>query len=238
VSVLQRTIIPKAGPKPPMPAENLEVALSYICCSTCGCQLATTPQGVARFDPVTSMLPLVIPSKTFTDGKGPFNATVFDTGPAGLSYGTDRVLYVGNVNVNGDYYRLDLGTAIESQIATFPARVHASTPFDAITMLVALEGGEIDLLRLTDGTSIKWATSDQPVTGLVRDFFDGAVYVARRDDAIWRYTAEGTGALFQMAKNPSRIAIAPDGFLYALEIPPPFADQTPTVERFALPLTR
>src|SRR4029078_9728598 len=104
-------------------------------------------------------------------------------------------LYVGNVNVNGDYYRLDLGTAIESQITTFPARVYASTPFDAITMLVALEGGEIDLLRLTDGTSIKWATSDQPVTGLVRDFFDGAVYVARLDNAIWRYTAEGTGAL-------------------------------------------
>jgi hypothetical protein len=242
VSVLQQIVVPKSGKPTPPPdpptATGLDVALTYICCATCGCQLGSTPQGVAHFDAMTSMLPLVIPSKTFTTGMGPFNATGFDTGPAGLSYGTDRVLYVGNVDVNGDYYRLDLASTSQTLVTTFASRVYASAPFDAITMLVALEGGEIRSLRLKDGSSTLWTTSDNPVVGMVRDFFDGSVYVSRRDDTIWKYDAAGTGALFQTAKNPARISIAPDGYLYGLEIPPPFGDQTPTVARWQLPLTR
>ncbi|MFO0763061.1 MAG: hypothetical protein U0359_41880 [Byssovorax sp.] len=246
VAVLQQITIPKSGhpqgasppPGPPDPGDLLDVALTYICCSTCGCQLQSTPQGVAHFDPMTSMIPMVIPSQTFTDGAGPFNSKVIDTGPAGLSYGTDRVLYVGNVNTNGDYYRLDLKAQAPTLVTTFAARVYASTPFDAVTMLVALEGGEIRLLRLTDGTDKLWATSDQPVTGMIRDFFDGAVYVARRDNGIWKYDEGGQGALFQTAASPARVSIAPDGFLYALELKPNFADTTPTVARYALPLTR
>ncbi|MEO7328359.1 MAG: hypothetical protein ABI193_07265 [Minicystis sp.] len=246
VSVLQQISIPKSGhgtitppdPVPPNPQDLLDVALTYICCSTCGCQLQSTPQGVAHFEPMTSMIPLVIPSQTFTDGAGPFGAKVIDTGPAGLTYGTDRVLYVGNVNVNGDYYRLDLKTAQPTLVTTFASRVYASTPFDAITMLVALEGGEIHLLRLTDGSAKLWATSEQPVTGLVRDFFDGAIYVARSDKALFKYDEAGKGALFQTTVGPARISIAPDGFLYALELKANFADTTPTVARFPLPLTR
>ncbi len=244
VSVLQQISIPKSGhgtippPGPPDPQDLLDVALTYICCSTCGCQLQSTPQGVAHFEPMTSMIPMVIPSQTFTDGKGPFGGKVIDTGPAGLTYGTDRVLYVGNVNVNGDYYRLDLKAAAPTLVTTFAARVYASTPFDAITMLVALEGGEIHLLRLSDGSSKLWATSDQPVTGLVRDFFDGAIYVARSDKALWKYDEAGAGALFQTAQSPARISIAPDGYLYALELKANFADTTPTVARFQLPTTR
>jgi hypothetical protein len=217
---------------------GLDVALTYICCSTCGCELTTTPQGVAHLNPVTQQIPLVIPSSTFTNGTGPFGAAVFDTGPAGLSYGTDLVLYVGNVDTNGDYYSLDLMSQKQTLVTTFSARVYASAPFDAITQIVALEGGAIVLLRITDGKSTAWATSSSPVTGLTRDFFDGSVYVARRDGAIWRYDATGTGALYQTATNPSRIAIAPDGYLYALQIPSPYADVTPTVQRWQLPATR
>jgi hypothetical protein len=245
VSVLQQISIPKSGhgtftpPDPgPPPMDLLDVALTYICCSTCGCQLQSTPQGVAHFEPMTSMIPMVIPSQTFTDGAGPFGSKVIDTGPAGLTYGTDRVLYVGNVNLNGDYYRLDLQAQQPTLVTTFAARVYASAPFDAITMLVALEGGEIRLLRLSDGSSKLWATSDQPVIGLVRDFFDGSTYVARRDKGLWKYDEAGQGALFQTAQNPARISIAPDGYLYALELTPPFGDTTPTVARFQLPTTR
>jgi hypothetical protein len=237
VSVLQHLAIPTSGHFE-RDAPPLDVSLTYICCAACGCQLSSTPQGVANLDNMTSQIPLVIPSQTFTNGTGPFGAGVFDTGPAGLSYGTDRVLYVGNVNQNGDYYRLDLATKAQTLVTTFSARVYASTPFDAINMLVALEGGEIALLRLTDGTHTTWTTSDNPVTGMVRDFFDGSVYVARRDGAIYRYDAAGKGAAWQMAANPARVAIAPDGYLYALEIPPPFADVTPTIERWQLPATR
>jgi hypothetical protein len=117
--------------------------------------------------------------------------------------------------------------------------VYASVPFDAVTMLVALESGEIRLLRILDGTSTEWAISDQFVIGMVRDFFDGSVYVARRDGTILRYGSEGgVGQPFQTVNGASRISVAPDGYLYALEIPAPFADQTPTIVRFQLPDTR
>ncbi len=243
VSVLQQITVPKSGdwpppPLPPEPPKDLDVAATYICCAQCGCMLQTTPQGVARFDPMTSMLPLVIPSQTFTTGNGPFGGPAIDTGPAGLSYGTDRVLYVGNIDTNGDYYKLDLATNAQTLVTNFPARVHASTPFDAITMLVALENGEIRALRITDATSAVWATSDSPVTGMVRDFFDGSVYVARRDLTIVRYDAAGVSEPFQTTTYAARVTIAPDGYLYVLEIPANYADKTPIVTRHALPLMR
>lgn len=239
VSVLQHQTVPASGAhRPPVAPADLEVGLTYICCATCGCQLATTPQGAARLDPATSTIPLVIPSKTFTDGKGPFGGDVIDTGPEGLSYGTDRVLYVGNVDANGDYVALDLTTKKQTLVTKFASRVHASTSFDDRSMLVALEGGEIRLLRLTDATSKTWAMSDAPVTGMVRDFFDGTVYVARGDSGIWKYDANGKGALWQTATNPSRVAIAPDGYLYAISIPAPFYDHTPSLARWQLPAMR
>jgi hypothetical protein len=241
VSVLQDFMIARSwhrgDPRPPPPAD-LEVALSYVCCSSCGCALDSTPQGVSHFDPATGELPLVIPSKTFTDGAGPFDSVYLDTGPAGLTYGTDRVLYVGNVDVNGDYYRLDLTTNEKTLFTTFASRVYASAPFDDDTMLVALEGGEIRLLDLMDASSGVFATSDQPVTGMIRDFFDGSVYVARKDGQIWKYSEDGTGALAWVAKNLPRLSIAPDGYLYAIEIPNAVANQTPPIERWQLPLTR
>lgn len=240
VSVLQDFVIPKSGhidgPVPPPPAD-LEVALSYICCSACGCQLDSTPQGVSHFDPVKEELPLVIPSMTFTDGAGPFGSTVIDTGPAGLTYGTNRVLYVGNVDINGDYYRLDLSTNEKILFTTFASRVYASAPFDDKRMLVALEGGEIRLLDLTDATSAVFAVSDTPVTGMVRDFFEGSVYVARKNGQIWKYDKDGFGVLEWVGKGYPRLSIAPDGYLYAIEIPPGIADVTPQVERWQLPAT-
>jgi hypothetical protein len=240
VSALQRLSVPTSATFPqPFDAPGLDVALTYICCATCGCQInGSTPQGVSHLDPLTKDLPLVIPSQQFTTGTGPFHSDVLDTGPEGLTYGTDRVLYVGNVNVNGDYYSLDLASKVQTLVTTFAARVYASTPFDAVSMLVALENDEIRLLRLTDATSTLWATSDQPVTGVVRDFFDGTVYVARNDGTVWRYDDQGTGALWQTLPDRARLTLAPDGYLYALEIPQNVVAGLPVIERFPLPLTR
>lgn len=248
ISILQQIAIPKFAPnsteqkaKPTGPRSGgveLEVAATYICCASCNCQLDSVPQGAIRFDPATKELPLVIPSQTITTGTGPFGGSVIDTGPAGLSHGMDRVLYVGNIDANGDYHRIDLVTQQKNLVTTFAARVYASTPFDAVTMLVALEGGELRLLRIVDGTSSIWAMSDQPVTGMVRDFFDGHVYIARRDGTILRYSSNGVGEPFQTVNGASRISIAPDGFLYALQIPAPYYDHVPTVVRFQLPDTR
>lgn len=239
VSVLQRLAIPTSSELPkPLDAPGLDVSLTYTCCSTCGCILDTTPQGASRLDPATGMLPFVIQSKTNTSGAGPFGQPVIDSGPAGLSYGTDRVLYLGNVDANGDYFRLDLSTKTQTLVTTFAARVHVSTPFDAIHMLVALEGGEIRVVDVRNGMSTLFTKSDSPVTGMVRDFFDGAVYVARRDSTILRYAEDGTGAPFQTTASPARISIAPNGWLYAIEIPPPFYDHKPTFQRWQLPTVR
>lgn len=241
VSVLQDYSIAKsihpASPAPP-PSPDLEVALTYVCCSSCGCQLSSTPQGVSHFDPKTSQLPLVIPSMTFTDGAGPFGSVYLDTGPAGLTYGTDRVLYVGNVDSNGDYYRLDLATNDKTLFTTFASRVYASAPFDDKHMLVALEGGEIRIVDLTNATSGVFTTSDEAVTGMVRDFFEGSVYVARRDGQIWKYSEDGKGTLAWTAQNHPRLSIAPDGYLYAIGITDAVADVAPTLERWQLPTTK
>ncbi|HLM71744.1 MAG TPA: hypothetical protein VK459_03600 [Polyangiaceae bacterium] len=240
VAVLQQIITPRSGPTIDFQdAAGLDVALSYICCETCGCIInSSQPQGVARLDPTTGMLPIVIPSETYTKGTGPYGANVTDTGPAGVTYGLDQVLYVGNVKVNGDYYRLDLKTQAQTLVATLPARVYASAPFDAVTMLVALEGGDIHLVRPGSGEVTKWATSDQPVTGMIRDFFDGSIYIARFDGSILKYDEKGTASAFQTSKYPARLSIAPNGWLYALASPPPYYAHKPIIERWELPKTR
>jgi hypothetical protein len=239
VAVLQHIVTPRVGPVLNLDDPGLDVALSYICCQSCGCQIdAATPQGVARLDSTDSSLPIVIPSATYTSGAGPYGVMVTDTGPAGVTYGLDRTLYAGNINENGDYYRLALETKQQTLVAKLPARVHASTPFDAVTMLVALEGGDLYLVRTESGASMKWSTSDAPVTGLVRDLFDGSVYVARFDGSIFRYDAAGAPSPYQTAKYPSRLSIAPNGWLYAIGRPPPYYDHKPIVERWELPKTR
>lgn len=239
VAVLQQIVTPQAAPSQFKENPGLDVSLSYICCQTCGCIVnASQPQGVARLDSLTGMLPIVIPSENYTQGSGPYGAKVTDTGPAGVSYGLDRVLYVGNIQTNGDYYRLDLNNQLQDLIATFPSRVHASAPFDPVTMLVALEGGDLVLLRPASGEITAWAKSDQPVTGLVRDFFDGSVYVARIDKSILKYDEKGVSSPFQASQYPARLSIAPNGYLYALSSPPPYFDHMPIIERWELPKTR
>ncbi len=72
-----------------------EVAITYTCCPTCGC-FVDPPQGVARLDEenMQNPLPIIIPAMP-TQGSGPFGNTPADAGPMGLTWGEDRVLYVG-----------------------------------------------------------------------------------------------------------------------------------------------
>jgi hypothetical protein len=83
-------------PTEPQHVEGLgEVAITYTCCDACGCQ-ADPPQGVARLveeDP-NKPLPIVIVAEK-TQGTGPFGSVGADAGPHGLTWGVDRVLYVG-----------------------------------------------------------------------------------------------------------------------------------------------
>jgi hypothetical protein len=201
-----------------------EVSLSYICCASCGCIISGAngkPQGVAVLDAMAGTLPMKIPSTTFTSGVGPWGNTAIDTGPYGLSWGLDRVLYVGNVDANGEYYALDLKTQTKTLVKAFPKRVYASAPLDKYWMMVALEGGEVWLAPVAGVMAEPKPLITLPthVTSLVRDPWSGRVYAELSDKSIVSFAADGTGlSAFQTAPAKGRITIAPDGYLYHLTL--------------------
>ena len=152
VKVLRRLTIPQLKhalpladhPAPPKPVEGLgEVAITYTCCPSCGCQV-NPPQGVARLDEmnVNNPLPIIIVAKA-TQGTGPFGNTAADAGPQGLTWGEDRVLYVGNSTANGEYNTANLDKMTQEVVNVFNARVTASAPISPVHLLVALDGGDL-----------------------------------------------------------------------------------------------
>ena len=200
------------------------VALTYICCATCGCQLGGSngnPQGVALLDDSSSTLPMVIPSTTFTSGTGPWGNKLLDTGPYGLSWGLDRVLYVGNSELNGEFHALDLTQQSKVLVHNFDQRVLASTPFDKSRMLVAVKGGDVYLtpvLGSSQGASLLLSLG-KDATSLVRDSWSGRIYAELSDSSIVSFAFDGSDLeTFATAPQLGRIALAPDGYLYHLTI--------------------
>jgi len=99
------------------------------------------------------------------------------------------------------------------------------------------------LVRTDTGAISKWATSDLLVTSLVRDLFDGSIYVAQNGpnnvpnsstNPILKYDEKGASTLFQMSANPARLSIAPNGWLYAVGYVKASAQSS--VERWQLPM--
>jgi hypothetical protein len=211
-----------------------EVALTYVCCATCGC-MSADPQGVARLDrgpPGT--LPMVIVAMP-SPGDGPFGNPAVDTGPFGLTWGRDRSLYVGNVTTLGDLVRADLDAMTVAEIHRLPARIHASTTFDPRSLLVAIDGGDVHRVSTSGAESVPWASLGEDVTSLVRDPFTGRVYASLRSGRIAELDADGTvrGDL-ATTSAPGRLAYAPDGYLYHLV---PGWPARAEVTRYALPAT-
>lgn len=211
-----------------------EVALTYTCCLACGCE-GVDPQGVARLDRATSMLPMVV-TATPTTGTGPFGIPQLDSGPYGLTWGRDRTLYVGNVTSDGDLVRADLdaGTT-QTIVAAFGARVYATATFDGSSLLVALADGRIERVSTDGAHETTWATTTSAVVSLVRDPFLGVVYVSLGDGTVRRFTADGSSSTeLAPAGTPGRLAYSPDGALYYLRS----ALGSPiTIERIELPTT-
>jgi hypothetical protein len=216
-----------------------DVALTYICCETCGCIISGdggNPQGAAVFDAATNSLPMKIPSVDYTKGTGPFGNAGLDTGPYGLTWGLDRVLYLGNVKENGDFVALNLAGGATTQIAKFDRRVNAAAPFDRDRLLVALEGGEVLLVPVLglsgDPTSLITLAAD--VTSITRDTWNGDVYAALSDLSLVRFhPGDATPTLFNVTADKGRLAIARDGYLYFIGVYP----VDPYVVRFPLPTT-
>jgi hypothetical protein len=201
-----------------------DVSLSYICCSTCGCQISGSggePQGVAELDPGTSTLPMRIPSTQYTTGAGPFGFYQLDTGPYGLAWGLDRVLYVGNIEQNGDFHALDLASNTKQVVATLTARVYAAAPFNRTRMVVGVAGGEVKLVPVLGaiGTVTPLIKLADEITSIARDPWSGRVYASLANLDIVSFSSNGTDLqIFQVAPALGRIALAPDGYLYHLTI--------------------
>ncbi|MCZ7683027.1 MAG: hypothetical protein M5U28_31145 [Sandaracinaceae bacterium] len=193
-----------------------QVALTYVCCATCGC-VAGDPQGVARLDREgATSLPMVI-TATPSTGSGPFERPELDTGPYGLTWGRDNTLYVGNVETQGDLVRADLDLGTVEEVHRLPARIHASAVFDRRSLLVAIDGGTVLRVSTTSDASATWADIGEDVTSLVRDPFTGRVYVSVTSARVLEYGPRGE-LLGELAAPGARgrLAYSPDGYLYYL----------------------
>jgi hypothetical protein len=222
-----------------------DIAATYICCATCGCVETGTDAriGVVRLDraSTTRPLPNVLPAMA-TSGTGPFGNVTLDSGPAGLTWGADHALYVGNVDANGDFARIDLMAGTSTSLTRFAARVVASTIFDAHSILVGLESGAIYRFDIYTGLSQLWATLPAGATSLARDRFSGRVYaeIGGATPSIVSLAAGGTETTsFQSPPRLGRIAIAPDGYLYHLSVYPSVNWMSgDAIVRWPLPATR
>ncbi len=203
-------------PPPPVSVEGIgEVALSYICCSTCGC-FTDPPQGVARLieDDEVSPLPLVIPAIA-TDSTGPFGSAAADAGPFGLTWGIDRVLYVGNAEGNGNLHTADLETETQQQISMFDQRVTAAAPLTEAHIMIATLGGAVHRYNVVTGTATEVADFGQDVTNMSFDAFSGLLYVSLRDlEVVTLEPFTGVTATFETMPARGRVTVSPNGRLY------------------------
>jgi hypothetical protein len=198
-----------------------DVALTYTCQSGCTPGPDGSQQGVAALDAAAGMLPMKIPSPTPTTGAGPFGDATYDAGPFGLTWGLDRVLYVGNSSVNGDFVALDLAGGGVVKLVDLPARVHAAAPYDAERMAVATEGGQVYLVPAlgVPGAVQPLATLPANATSLARDSWSGRVYAELQNQDIVSFRADGKPpVVFQKAPGIGRVTVGPDGFLYHVTV--------------------
>lgn len=222
VKVLRSLTVPQfTGPlpidsqyNPPSPVEGLgEVAITYTCIGGCD---GMDPQGVARLveEDVNNPLPIVIVA-TVTTGLGPFEAAVADAGPQGLTWGVDRVLYVGNSTANGEFNRADLEFGTQELVTTLPARVHASAPVSPVHLLVALEGGALVRYNVVTQVATPVTELGAHATALSQDPFTNQVYASLSTLAIVEVDPF-TGVVEDFAVMPGkgRVAVSPSGKLY------------------------
>lgn len=203
-------------PPPPVLVEGIgEVALTYICCSTCGC-FTDPPQGVARLveDDMLEPLPLVIPA-VVTDASGPFGNSGADAGPFGLTWGVDRVLYVGNAEGNGNLHTADLEMETQQQISMFDERVTAAAPLTEVHIMVATLGGVVHRYNVLTGQATQLVDLGEDVTNMSFDAFSGLLYVSLRTlEVITLRPFAGTSQPFETMPARGRVTVSPNGRLY------------------------
>ncbi len=220
--------------QPPIPVEGLgEVAITYTCCPTCGC-FVDPPQGVARLDEDNMMnpLPIIIAAKA-TQGVGPFGNTAADAGPHGLTWGENRVLYVGNSTDNGDLNTADLDKMTQEKLFTFDSRVTAGAPVSPAHILVGLIGGEIYRYNTNTGDNELLIDLMADITSISHDSFSGLVYVGLSTlEVVELHPFTGEVSTFEQMPGKGRVAVSPSGNLW---FTPVKIVQNGTLSKWALP---
>jgi hypothetical protein len=221
LTVPQLTVAPDAQvtavPDPPRVEGYGEVALTYICCPTCGsCANNPNARGVARLveEDAAMPLPIVIFAEP-TQGTGPWDEYHLDAGPQGLTWGEDRVLYVGNTQTDGQFDTADLEAATVDPVHLFADRVTAATAISPVHLLVAVHPGTLHRLN-TATLDVEFVVDMMSgVTSLSHDAFNGDVYVGLADLSVVRIRPF-TGELEDFAAMPSkgRVAVSPGGNLW------------------------
>ena len=222
LTVPQLTVPPSdvftAPGAPPSRVEGYgEVALTYICCPICGdCANNPNARGVARLveeDP-NMPLPIVIFAEP-TQGTGPFDEYHLDGGPQGLTWGHDRVLYVGNTKANGQFDTADLELGTVDPVILFEDRVTASAAVSPVHLLIAVHGSGLHLLNTATKTSEFVVDPMSGVTSLSHDAFNGDVYAGLANLDIVR-VRPFTGEIEPFAVMPAkgRVAVSPAGNLW------------------------
>ncbi|HFE45053.1 MAG TPA: hypothetical protein ENJ18_06090, partial [Nannocystis exedens] len=226
VRILKRLTMPQSTLPPgdqlaneavePLPVEGFgEVAITYTCCPTCGC-FVDPPQGVARLDEENMMnpLPIIIAAKA-TQGVGPFGNTAADAGPQGLTWGENRVLYVGNSTDNGDLNTADLDKMTQEKLTTFDSRVTAAAPVSPAHILVGLIGGEIFRYNTNTGDSELLIDLMADITSISHDSFSGLVYVSLSTlEVVELHPFTGEVSTFEQMPGKGRVAVSPSGNLW------------------------
>jgi hypothetical protein len=222
LTVPQLTVPPDGvvtnAPTDPVRVEGYgEVALTYICCPTCGdCANNPNARGVARLveeDP-NMPLPIVIFAEP-TQGTGPFGNMAVDGGPQGLTWGEDRVLYVGNTKANGQFDTADLEAATVSPVFLFPDRTTAAAAISPVHLIVAVHPGQLHRLNTITLQTEFVVDLMSGVTSLSHDAFNGDVYAGLASLEVVRvrpFTGEVEDFAIMPAKG--RVAVSPSGNLW------------------------
>ncbi len=228
VKVLRELTVPQltapqlpwtSEPVPPSKIEGIgEVAITYTCCAMCGCQ-ADPPQGVARLveEDMMTPLPIVIVAMV-TQGTGPFTgnaAGAANAGPQGLTWGVDRVLYVGNSTANGIFNSADLEAVTQQDEYVFMSRVTAAAPVSPVHLVVGLDGGEVYRFNVMTKEAEFVISLGADITSFSHDKFTGLVYAGLATlEIVDFHPFSGAVATFDTMPGQGRVAVSPSGTLY------------------------
>lgn len=163
-------------------------------------------------------LPPLIPTSAVAAGVAPIGAP-FDTYSAGLTYGPQGRLFVGNVQVSGDLAEVNAKDGTTTTLYTDPngERITAAAQYNVRSLVIGMMSGELRLFDLgTKKMTVLSSGISEPIASLAMDRFTGTLYVGHMSGAVVTVNAKGEATPFAKHDLAARLRIGPDNALYCL----------------------